>query len=167
MFLFPGHLLNLSPQFEWRHDGILARQGYVGLAGEASVSVQSRSGKLEFISLRLLETVRARAVTLVRLLDRLPLQQQGHDDFETVLLRGQDERSDLFRELIVIVELVLIEEGLALLLQIAADLLVLGVFDDDLGDLLVSKVDRRQQRLIDATSVDEIQKEANRLRNEM
>lgn len=86
------------------------------------------------------EAVCARAVALVRSIYCLSLQQQRHDDLEAVLLRGENERSNLFGELVVVVELVLVEERFAMKLEVGADLLVLWMFDDDLSDLFIAKV---------------------------
>ena len=44
-------------------------------------------------------------------------------------------------------------------LQLLTDLVVLGMLDNQLGDLFISQVDRRQQSLIDAALVDVIQQE--------
>jgi len=79
-------------------------------------------------------------------------------DLETVLLRGEHKRCDLLGELVVVIEPAALLFG-----QLAADLVVLGMLDDRLGDVLVAEVDRRQQRLIDLSPVHVIQQVPHRL----
>ena len=87
-------------------------------------------------------------------------------DLEAVLLGGEDERCNLFRELTVVVKpAALLLEASSLLRQLAADLVILGMLDDRLGDLLVAEVDCSQQRLVHLPTINVIQQEPHRLRH--
>jgi hypothetical protein len=88
---------------------------------------------------------------------------QRKTNLESVLLGGQDQRRDLLRELIVVIEFVLIEERLPVPLQVGADLLVLGMFDNQLGNFLVAEINGGQQRLVHTTSIDIVEQELDRL----
>ena len=85
-------------------------------------------------------------------------------DLEAVLLGGEDKRCDFFGELIVIVEPAALLEAASLLRHLEADLVVFGMFDDRLGDLLIADVDCCQQRLIHLPPVNVVQQEPHRLR---
>ena len=96
--------------------------------------------------------------------DRLSPQQQQLHDLELVPLSGQDERRDVGAEGRVLaggcVEVVRLPEALVLLL---VDVLVLGVFEDRLGDLLVTRADGLKQRLVDGGQVAAVQQQLHHL----
>jgi hypothetical protein len=85
---------------------------------------------------------------------------------ESVLLCCQYQRRDLLGELAVVADdrVVTTEERRSsVTLELLTYLVVLRMFNDQFGDLLVAEVDRRQQCLIDASLIDVVQQDSDGL----
>ena len=164
ILLHLSHAPQLSGQLEGGEDGVLAGQRDVGSAGQPFVGVEPSLGQPQLVELQLVGALLAVAVVVVGLRDRLSSQQQQLHDLELVPLSGQDERRDVGAEGRVLaggrVEVVRLPEALVLLL---VDVLVLGVFEDRLGDLLVARADGLKQRLVDGGQVAAVQQQLHHL----
>jgi len=156
-------LLHLLPQFERGHDGVGARQRHVRRTRQSAVGVQPRPRPLQRVVVLLRDAVGALARDRVRSVDGVTARQEQLDQLVIVVVSGEDQRSDVRRELALFVgaeERIPLTPACPLLIRSAGD--VARVLDDGPHDLRVALTDSVAKRLLDAVEAEFFEEELDR-----
>lgn len=156
--------LHLLAQLEGGHDGVGAGQRHVRGTGEGAIRVQSRPRALQRVVVLLRDAVGALARDRVRPVDGVSARQEQLDQLVVVVVRRQDQRGDVWRELTLFVgaeERVSLAPACPLLVRAAGD--VARVLDDRAHDLRVALADGVAQRLLDAVEAEFFEEELDGL----
>ena len=162
LLLHLRQLLHLLAQFERGRDGVGTRQRHEGGAGERAVGVEARPRPLQRVVVLLDDAVVALARNRVRPLDDLVAREEDLDDLVVVVVRGEDQRRDVGRELALLLRPEeRVADALPLHLLLAGD--IVRMLDHQLHDLDAALADHVQQRLLDTLEVQLVEQQLDRL----